>query len=608
MKNSTFLIIFLSFFVAAQEQNQIDSVVLSAKKIKEISIGHPLIHIEHDFGQSLGDDLSIQTGAYFKEYGNGMLSSISYRGLGAAHTGVFLEGIPINSGLTGQTDFNLLYPEGFNTIEFRTGGGGATFGSGAVGGSVHLNNELAYNKDFKGEISQKIASFDTYATNLGTSFSDDQNALKVNMYRLTSNNDYDYIYNNEEYTIENGAVETLITNLAYQRKINDRNHLKLSLNYALADRQLMESVGATSNQKQKDTNYNSVLSWMYTNKKYAHKLSQAFLFSEYQYFPNQDVSNYDFGRTENWVTKYDGSYKLTSKINLGAIGQFKHTKGKGSNIQEPSLDEGFVSVYGQYRYENLKQSLTVSKGVSSEFEIPFTLDYGIELNLKPIKLHGNITTNYRNPTFNDLYWVPGGNPNLKAEDGWATELGVEYDRLLSDRLYLNFRSNGFYSKFNDWIVWLPDVNQGGIFTPINIRNVESYGVELFSQLGYKIGLFEIDWKANYTFLKSLDEERNKQLIYTPKHKLNNQLQFKRENGFVQIQHQFVDEIYTSSDNLNKLDAFNLIDASIGYNLKINKIKTAIQVGVHNILDEEYQLILGRAMPKRNYSIQFNINF
>lgn len=608
MKNGIFLIIFFSLVVTAQEENQIDSVVLNTKKIKEISIGHSLISIKHDFEQSIGDHLSTQTGAYFKEYGNGMLSSISYRGMDARHTGVFLEGIPTNSGLTGQTDFNLLYPEGFNTIEFRTGGGGATFGSGAVGGSVHLNNTLTYKGGFQGEFTQKVASFDTYTTNLGIQFSDNQNALKASLFRLVSNNNYDYMYNDKDYTIENGAVDNLISHLVYQRKINENNHLKLSLNYTLSDRQLMESVGTTSNQKQKDINHNSIINWTYSNKKYKHKLSQAFLSNEYQYFSNQEVSNHDFGKTEDWVIKYDGTYKLSSRINLGMIGQFKHSKVKGSNIRESVLDEGFVSFYGQYRYKKIKQSLTFSKGASSEFDIPFTLDYGVEWNLKSLKLHGNITSNYRNPTFNDLYWDLVGNPDLKTEKGWATELGIQYEKKIGSQSYLNFGSNGFYSKFKDWILWLPKVNQNGLFTPVNIRKVKSYGIELFSQIGSQIGLFKIDWKSNYTLLKSLDKTENKQLIYTPVHKLNNQLEVKIKKGFVQIQHQFVDEIYTSSDNSNKLDAFNLLDVSIGSSLEISKIHTIIQLKMYNVLDEEYQLALGRAMPKRNYAIQFKINF
>ncbi|MFV0530293.1 MAG: TonB-dependent receptor domain-containing protein [Flavobacteriales bacterium] len=608
MKNSVFLVIFGGIFLSAQEKNQIDSVILSTKKVQEISIGHPVVHIEHDFGQSLGDDLSIQTGAYFKEYGNGMLASISYRGLGAVHTGVFWEGIPINSGLTGQTDFNLLYTEGFNSVDFRTGGGGATFGSGAVGGSVHINNELNYTEKFKGEINQKTADFSTYATHLGVEVSDSRNALKATMYRLTSDNNYDYTYNKKNYTIENGTVEILTSNVTYQRKINNKNNIKLALHYALADRQLMESVGTTSNQKQKDINYNSVLSWLFTDKKYSHKLSQAFLYSKYQYFPDQYLDDYDFGETENWITKYDGSYKLSSKIKLGVLGQFKYSEGTGSNIGSRDLSEGFISIYGQHRYKKIKQSLTVSKGILSEFKIPFTFDYGIELNLKPIKLHGNITTNYRTPSFNDLYWIPGGNLNLKAEDGWATELGFEFQSEIENSFHFNFRTNVFYSKFNDWIVWQPDVNQGGLFSPVNIKNVESYGIELFSKIHYSWSIFNLEWNTNYTFLKSMDEEKDKQLIYTPKHKLNNQLQLKIKNSSLQVQHQFVDDIYTSSDNLNRLEHFNLVDAFVGYYFKISELKISTRIGVNNIFNEEYQLISGRAMPKQNYFIQININF
>ena len=37
----------------------------------------------------------------------------------------------------------------------------------------------------------------------------------------------------------------------------------------------------------------------------------------------------------------------------------------------------------------------------------FRLVEGVDLLLK-----GNVTKNYHQPTLNDLYWQPGGNPNL----------------------------------------------------------------------------------------------------------------------------------------------------------------------------------------------------
>lgn len=607
-KYKLFVLYFLTLFLSAQEENYIDSVVLSVKKIKELSIGHPLISLSHNFGESIGDAISTQTGAYFKEYGNGMLSSITYRGLGASHTGVFFEGISINSNLNGQVDFNLLYPEGFNDIQFRTGGGGATFGSGAVGGSLHLDNELKYDKDSDINVTQKVASFDTYGTYLSAQVSNKKSALKASLYQLVSSNDYDYSYNNKEYTIQNGETEVMTTNVTYQQKIGKKNDVKLAMNYGLADRELMESLGAASNQKQKDKNHNTVLSWLYSDTKYSHKLSQALLYNEYQYYPNQDFLEYDFGQTKDWVTKYDATYALSSKFHLGIIGQFKHVKGEGSNIGNATLNDGFISFYGQHYGKSIKQSLTFSKGFSSDFEIPFTFDYGVEWLLNPITLHGNITTNYRTPTFNDLYWNPGGNPDLKSEDGWATEIGASFEKTLNKYWNIKLQSNGFYSNFTNWIIWLPDANQGGLFSPINIRDVESYGTEWFSTLQYQQNNWGLEWNANYTFVESLDQATDRQLIYTPKHKLNNQLQLNKGKSNVKIKHQFVDTIYTSSDNNNQLHSFNLWDVLLEYKIPVKSINTKVQAGVHNLFDEEYQLVLGRVMPKRNYSIQFNINF
>ncbi len=608
MIKKVILVFLLSLFVNAQEINEVDSVILKVNKLDDVSTGHTVISIDNNFGHSLGSDLSTQTGVYFKEYGNGMLSSISYRGLSTSHTGVYFEGIPINSTLNGQTDFNLIYPNGFNSINFRTGGGGATFGSGAVGGSLHLHNNLKFNKGFKGFVKQTIGSFNTYGTQIGTQYSDNNNALKADFYRLYSKNDYKYNYNNQEYTVKNGEVETRVTNLVYNRKINTKNNLKLALNYAIADRDLIEMIGYTSDQKQKDNNYNNVISWLYNSDKYEHKLSQAFLYNKYKYFMNKDMEDFDYGQTESWITKYEGSYKLNSFLKLGLIGQFSYLNGEGTNIDEPSLSDSFLSAYFQYKRTNLKQILTLSKGLSSKFDIPFTIDYGIEHRIGLLKLHGNLTTNYRNPTFNELYWNIGGNPDLKPEQGWSSEIGVEYKTRVFNALDIKLQTNGFYSEFNDWIMWLPNTDKNGLYSPINIRNVKSYGIEFFTNLEYDFNTLNLNLNSNYTYLESIDDKTNSQLTYTPKHKLNNQLQARIANGFLNLRHQFIDEVYTNTDNTNKLQSFNLFDASIGYDLNIFQSNTILELSVNNIFDEEYQLILGGPMPKRNYRIQFNINF
>ena len=83
---------------------------------------------------------------YFKENGLGGASSPSFRGTTASQTAVVWNGININSQLLGQTDFNTINSLGFNSITVKPGGGSVLYGSGAIGGSIHLNTDLYYYK------------------------------------------------------------------------------------------------------------------------------------------------------------------------------------------------------------------------------------------------------------------------------------------------------------------------------------------------------------------------------------------------------------------------------------------------------------------------------
>ena len=55
-------------------------------------------------------------------------------------------GIPINSVASGLTDLRLLPSNGFNNLGISYGGNSTIFGSGSVGGTIHLNNIPIFTK------------------------------------------------------------------------------------------------------------------------------------------------------------------------------------------------------------------------------------------------------------------------------------------------------------------------------------------------------------------------------------------------------------------------------------------------------------------------------
>ena len=128
----------------------LDEVILTDAKLVRFSNGIKVRTMSDSVvkysNSSLTDLLQFNSTIYFKENGYGMVSSPSFRGTSAQQTAVVWNGININSQLNGQTDFNTIIPENYGSISIRSGGGSVQYGSGAVGGSIHLNDELNFNQ------------------------------------------------------------------------------------------------------------------------------------------------------------------------------------------------------------------------------------------------------------------------------------------------------------------------------------------------------------------------------------------------------------------------------------------------------------------------------
>lgn len=173
MKRNGFHIIFIFFLCTTSVYAQLDSiqqlpeVILTDAKLVHFSKGFKLEKLNDSIiernATSLTETLRYNTSIYFKENGFGMVSSPSFRGTNAAQTAVIWNGININSVFTGQTDFNTISPLNYDEIAIRSGGGGVQYGSGAVGGSIHLNNGYSFKKIDTTQLGLQYGSFSTLA-------------------------------------------------------------------------------------------------------------------------------------------------------------------------------------------------------------------------------------------------------------------------------------------------------------------------------------------------------------------------------------------------------------------------------------------------------------
>jgi len=154
MKHFIRYILFFGMLSSAFSQTDsitvLEEVMVVPPKLKEFSTGQTLTSLQDSLllqnKPSLISALNFNTPIYFKENGLGMVASPSFRGTNASQTAVLWNGININSRFNGQTDFNTINTGSYDAINVRGGGGSVIYGTGAIGGTVHLTNEIDFEK------------------------------------------------------------------------------------------------------------------------------------------------------------------------------------------------------------------------------------------------------------------------------------------------------------------------------------------------------------------------------------------------------------------------------------------------------------------------------
>lgn len=195
---------------------QLDSLLLDAVEVRGIPfakyvVGQKVVTadsaIKKQYAQNnIGDLLAATNPVYIRSYGNNMASGISFRGTGPSHTGVFWNGININSRTLGQSDFSLLPVAGTDEISLQYGSSGALYGSDAIGGTVHLNNHPNWREGLTLGINQGFGSFGTLQTSGFANFSKGKISIKSGGYFQESDNDFSYtIPSNNRVVKQNNA-------------------------------------------------------------------------------------------------------------------------------------------------------------------------------------------------------------------------------------------------------------------------------------------------------------------------------------------------------------------------------------------------------------------
>jgi vitamin B12 transporter len=588
----------------------LDEVVISDTKLIHYASGIKIETLNDSVlrnnSKSLTELLIFNSNLYFKENGFGMVSSPSFRGTNASQTSVIWNGININSQLNGQTDFNTINTNNFNSIAIRSGGGSVQYGSGAIGGSIHLNNKLAFKEHFENNVNISYGSFNTIQTGFNTSYGSNKFSVNAGMYYVDSDNDYKYLGTNK--VNENGAFKNVSLNVNLGYLVSKQDVIKLYHQTFVGDRHFSGTINTIGRSKYEDENFRSMLEWSRVDKLYSSTFKAAHLQEQFKYFENKENTNYSFGRVNTYLLNHNFNLKLSNKLQFKTILDYNKFIGSGSSFGDPKRSVfSAIALLSHRPIKNIDYNINLRKDFTTGFESPFvfSLDGSYSFN-EYYRIRINGSKNYRVPTFNDLYWTPGGNLDLVPELSYQIDLGQEVS-------YKNFvfKLNGYYIKTDNLIQWIP--SNSDFWSPANIAKANSYGVEFELKYGVNLNAHHFSFNSHYSYTVSENIETKKQLIYVPFHKGNFSLAYNYKKISAHYQFMYNGDVFTTDDNLRgyfySLKSYDI--SNIGFNYQILKrsdSELVLGVLIKNLYNSNYQNVAYRPMPNRNFNIQLHYKF
>lgn len=595
MKNYSLFFFCLSLSLSAQDTISLQHVVLSDTYLHTHRQTQAKVVINDSilekYPTTLTSLLSFESPIYFKENGRGMVSSPSFRGTTASQTAVIWNGININSSINGQLDFNTQLASSQDQLTVLPGGGSVGYGTGAIGGSIHLENQLDYAPKTNHHVHLGYGSFDTWNASYHYRYGDKKTAVSIGFVRNQSDNDY--TINRFVEKNKNGRyyLNGLTTTIGH--RFNANHELRVYSNMNWGERQF-SLIGPYDTPTKYTTTDNKLMAhYLYKKSSWQSELKMAYLGEQMDYFSHIHQTNSDELNVDNFVVNYYLSKLIGSKLKLSAIAEYINNQGSGDNLKSENREfTNFALLATHQLSEQLTYEASIRQNFSNNHKQPLTFSLGT--TYRPIngyQIRANISKNYRLPTFNDLFWKTVGNEDLKPESAMQYEIGQD---LTINKL--SIQTNLFYNTIKDMIRWEP---KGNLWRPINTSKVETYGAEIISTYQWN----NLQLKGIYAYTVAKDLENHHSLIYVPKHKATLSINYHHKNWSIWLQNQWNSQVYTQSNNAAPLKGYTLSNLGIAYQ---PTPKISIGGQINNLFNQQYQSVNDYWQPRLNYALHLTL--
>ncbi len=595
-----------------------------------ISSASPLLHFSSANIQALGlksvaEALRLANGVTVKDYGGlGGMKTVSVRNLGAEHTGVLYDGVPVSNCQAGQIDISRFSTDNINAI--RMGIGAPTemltpASAEPFSGNLYLTTP---NDDKASELKLSYGNWNTINTSARFS------KRIINSFVNYSHTDGDY-----PFTLTNGTLKTherrnngrtdavngeINASRDFATESNHRSHLSAKLYYYYSDRQLPGGVIYYNNEAHErlwDEN-------CFVQAKYELQLGRQ--------WEMQFIGKYN----HSWNKYFDGNqiddgeitmhtYRYRQDETFLSVGVNYRAARTNDRLQMAvvvdetwnTLRNNIPEVGRKYRtttYSTLRiryhehwftANASLSYTFLNETRNQKRFTPSVSMSVKPwnerqIFVRASWRQAFRLPSFNDLYYYRLGNRDLRPERTNETNIGLTYSGHLPAG-QLSVTADAYLNRVHDLIVAFPTTFAWKMY---NYGKVDIKGLNVMAEYRQKSVMVNVGYNLNdaRNITASSTSRYSRQVPYTARHSGNASVIWQNRLVNVGYALQWMGKRYSSlmHERQYRLPSFDDHSLTLTKIFMVSKRHCEVSLMCKNILDRQYEIIQFYPMPGRSF--------
>ena len=650
--------------------NKLREIVVWGKRpMKEIGVqktAFDSVALKENIALSMADILTFNSSVFVKSYGRATLSTVAFRGTSPSHTQVTWNGMRINNPMLGMTDFSTIPAYFIDNASLLHGTSSVNETGGGLGGLVRLATTPDVGEGINAQYVQGIGSFSTFDEFGRFTYGDDHWSVSTRVVYSSSPNDYKYVNHDKKVNIydddhniigqyhpternRSGAYKDFHALQEIYYNTNKGDRFGLNAWFIKSNRELPMLTTDYGDERdfenrQRENTFRGVLSWDHNRSSWKAGAKAGYIHTWMAYDYRREITegnwaemtrsrskvNTVFGQLEG---EYTPARRWYFTANLSAHQHFVRSEDKNIILQDGDkaivgYDKGRIELSGAFSakwqpVDPIGLSVVLREEMFGERWAPlipaFFID-GLISRKGNVMVKASVSKNHKFPTLNDLYFLPGGNPDLRSENGWSYDAGASFDTGWTRPFPVSVGGSvtWFDSYIDDWIMWLPTTK--GFFSPRNVKKVHAYGIE--GKLNLAMEPFKgwvVDLNGSYSWTPSVnrgekmspaDQSVGKQLPYVPKHSasLTGRLTW-RSWGFL-YKWAYYSERFTMSSNdytlTGHLPRYFMSNISLEKGLSFKPVDLQLKFAVNNLFNEDYLSVLSRPMPGINFEFFIGI--